>query len=53
MSEADLLGELNFVLEFNLLKEISDSQELINYKFLQLKFQCHIGYKPRPIKNTW
>lgn len=52
MLAADLLGELNFVLEFNLPKEISDNQDHIKLSVNRVVIPaveipaCPIGYKP-------
>ena len=56
MFEMDSLSELNFVLEFNLPKEISDNQEHIKLSVHHTDVPavkipvCPIGYKSTPIK---
>lgn len=58
MFAVNLFGELNFVLEFNLPKEISDSQERIRLSVHHVDVTvveipvCIICYKPRPIRTT-
>lgn len=57
MFAEDLLGELDFVLEFNLPKEISDNQDHIKLSVHRVEVPvveipvCPIGYKPRPIRT--
>lgn len=57
MFETDPLSELNFVLEFNLPKEISDNQDHIKLSVNRVEVPaveipvCPIGYKSRPIRT--
>lgn len=57
MFETDILSELNFVLEFNLPKEISDSQDHIKLSVNRVEIPaveipaCPIGYKPIPFRT--
>jgi hypothetical protein len=57
MFAADLLGELDFELEFNLPKEISDNQDHIKLSVNRVEVPaveipvCPIGYKSRPIRT--
>lgn len=57
MFATNLLGELNFVLEFNLQKEVSDNQEHIKLSVHHVKFPaveipvCPIGYKSTTIRT--
>lgn len=58
MFATDLLSELNFVLEFNLPKEISDNQEHIKLSVHYVDVPvvtlsaCPLGYKSTPVKMS-
>ena len=58
MFAADSLSELNFVLEFNLPKDISDSQEHIKLSVNRVDVPvvtlsaCPLGYKSMPVKMS-